>query len=133
MDAKKNHAQWCKDYEQARQNPPSEKGTIIQTMDGSPCVVHIELPEGKQPFYYAILYLTSICSAPVGWYARSVTDKSNQRLEGIKCIFMSQSRNKLLREKGIAKLEIAVDRFQIHHVSESGKSILVELVPDVDD
>lgn len=121
---------WSIDFEEARQNPPKEKGTIVTTFDGSPCAVHIELPEGNQPFYYAILYLTCIVGQPVGWYARSIDDISNARLEGIKCIFMSQARNKLLRKYGIANRTISVDRFQIHHVSETGKSILVELVPD---
>lgn len=121
--------EWAAQYEQMRNNPPVEPGTVLTTIDGSPSAVHISLPDGKKPFYYGIVYLASVVGQPVGWYTRSVNDDSKEKLEGIKLIVMTKSRNLLLRKFGIANPIIPVkEGLKVHHKSESGKSILVELV-----
>lgn len=120
---------WATEFEKMRQNPPVEPGTVLTTIDGSPVAVHISLPEGKKPFFYGIVYLASVVGQPVGWYARSINDSSKEKLEGIKLIVMTKARNKLLRQFGIATPTIPVKSgLKVHHKSESGKSILVELV-----
>jgi len=118
---------WRTKFEEARTNPPREAGTVITTIDGSPIAVHLAFPEGKPPFFYAIMHLTTIVGAEVGWHARSINDKSKERMEGHKLILMSRSRTLIIRAFGVALDVAPIDALRLHHVSESGKSLVVEL------
>jgi hypothetical protein len=122
---------WRDQFESIRQNPPHKTGDLITTVDGSPIAIHLSFPEGKMPFFYGVLHLTAICGQDIGWHARSINDLSKERYEGHKLVLMSRSRSLLIRIYGVKMDTIPVAALRVHHVSESGKSIVVELTPEV--
>lgn len=117
---------WREEYDTVRKSMPTE-GYILKSIDGSPCKVNIEYVTGKEPFMYGLAYLPQIVGAPVGWFARSINDRSSY---GFKLILLPKAREMLLREFGVSETQVQVDGFKVIRSSTQGHSLLVELYRD---
>lgn len=114
---------WQEDFDRVSKQPPADS-SILKTVDGTAVKVVIELLEGKEPFMYALIYVPTLVGSDVGWFARSVNDKS---MFGWKAILLPKARHEIIRVHGMSKTIAPVDGLRVVRRSQEGKSLLVEL------
>jgi hypothetical protein len=114
-----------KQYRDAVAQPP-EKGYILQTMDGSPVALNVQLESRKPPFIFGRAYLSEILDHNLGWYARGVDD---DKIVGWKCVLMTQARRAVVQRCGdqLAEGKISVKSLKVVRPSESGMALLCEV------
>lgn len=117
-------SQWQVEFDRVTKTPPPP-GAILTTLDGSPLAVHIEFPQGKAPFMYALAHVPCIVGCQLGWFARSVDEES---MYGWKVILLPKARDKVIQRIGIARNKVGVGSIRIIRASHAGKSLLGEIV-----
>lgn len=123
QDSDINVDEWRAEYEHVRQNPP-EPDDLILTEDGSPVKLEMEFQRGQAPLIFARLYVPTIVGRPLGWFARSMEDKS---FYGWKAILSIKFRDIVIKKFGFANRQIAVKSIRILRQSQAGTAFVCEV------
>lgn len=115
--------EWAKTYDALIKNPPVA-GTIIKSLDGKPILIRVDLVKGKTPCMYGLAYVPQIVGCALGWFARSVDDRT---LNGQKLILLPRAREIVIKTFGISSKQVPIYSLRIVRTSQSGKSLLVEI------
>lgn len=116
---------WHTRYKAVINNKPSPS-TILRSMDGKPVRINIELTSGRTPFLYALLYVPTVVESEIGWFARSIEDRS---IHGWKAILMPRARDVIINHPDIPadRKWVGVEAIKVIRESQCGKSLLVEI------
>ncbi len=115
--------EWSEQYNEITENPPAD-GTILQTVDGGPARLTVEIVDGSPPFIYGRIYVPEIVGVKLGWFLQGMDTES---YHGWKCILMPRARAELIKKIGLDGDTVTVKSLRLVRTSKSGKSYLCEV------
>lgn len=120
--------EWRQEYTRLSANAPLD--TVLETDDGSPIRVEIELQLAKPPFLFTRAYIPNIVGARLGWFAQKKGDVNSH---GWKLVLLPKSRDEAVKRYGIARNTIYVQRIKVIKMSGTQRSLLGEITEWNDD
>jgi hypothetical protein len=107
---------WESDYKAVLRTPPEG---LLTTRCGEEVKINVDLVEGKAPFVYAVAYVHNVVGEEPAWYLQAVDHNEGH---GWKAIILPRSRQEYMADPQ------PIYSLRVVRVSQSGKSLLVELV-----